>query len=323
MKLPLHLPSPPRPLIYVLLLGGITSLVPLTLFLMHSTSHHKEPRIHLWQDMDNQIRYNAQQSSALFADGRAMRPAVPGAVGRGHVGNDDHLVRGFELVEASVTEENPSGTTTEYLEGFPEGITVDELFVKHGQERYEAMCSLCHGLDGRGNGPVHQRAQQLMTSGRGLGTVWVPPASLMKLEGEQLAYGPELYSEGHLYNTIANGKGSMAGYAHAMPVEDRWAVVAYIRALQNAQKDEILAEAAAASVERAAAEAAGEEPDAAAKPEIPEAILNPPEPTVVANEAEPALPGIGADSSTDASPSDDAEEDAEAPGGPTEAIGSD
>ncbi|BAM02907.1 c-type cytochrome [Phycisphaera mikurensis] len=314
MKLPLHLPSPPRPLVFVLLLGAVTSLVPLTLFLMHSTSYHKEPRIHLFQDMDNQVKHKAQGASALFADGRAMRPAVPGAVGRGQLGDDDHLNRGFELVEAAATEENPSGTTTHYLTGFPEEITVDELFVKHGQERYDAMCSLCHGLDGRGNGPVHQRAQQLMTSGRGLGTVWVPPASLMKLEGDKLAYGPELYSEGHLYNTIANGKGSMAGYAHAMPVEDRWAVVAYIRALQEAQRADVLAEAAEA-------EAAGEESDAAAEPDIPEAILNPPEPTVVANEGDPAVPGLGADSSTDASPSDNAEEDASAPDGVGEGIG--
>lgn len=245
MKLPLHLPSPPRPLVYTLLLGGVTSIVPLTLFVMHSTSFHKEPRIHLFQDMDNQVRYNAQQSSALFADGRAMRPAVPGAVGRGRLDNDDHLSRGFELKETAATESNPSGVQTEYLSGFPAEITVDEFFVKHGQERYDAMCSLCHGLDGRGNGPVHRRAQQLMTSGRGIGTAWVAPANLLKLEDGKLSYGSELYPEGEMYNTIANGKGNMTGYAHAMPVEDRWAVVAYIRALQDAQKEAVLEEASA------------------------------------------------------------------------------
>ena len=351
MKLPLHLPGPPRPLVALLLLGAITSLVPLTLFLMHSTSYHREPRIHLWQDMDNQVKHRAQSASALFADGRAMRPAVPGAVGRGHLGNDDHLVRGFELIPTGGTtpvqmdqsgaggagesgaqgsgagnasagqggvpnpEEPPAepGVETRYFAGFPEGIEVDELFVRHGQQRYDAMCSLCHGLDGRGNGPVHQRSQQLMTSGRGLGTAWVQPANLVAVTDGQLTYGRDLYPEGELYNTIALGKGNMTGYAHAIDVEDRWAIVAYIRALQEAQEGKVLAEAARAA-------AAPEEEEAA--PEIPAAIANPPSAGVDSGKGKDALPGVGADSSTDASAADDAEEDASAAQGPTQAIGS-
>ena len=281
MKLPLHLPSPPRALIFTLLLLGVGSIVPLTLFLMHSTSYHEQPRIHLFQDMDNQVKKKAQSATPLFADGRAMRPAVPGAVARGRLGEDDHLNRGFELVQASndagepgARADEPEARTdepearTEYLSGFPESITVERLFVEHGKERYEAMCSLCHGLDGRGVGPVHQRSQQLMTSGRGLGTRWVQPASLLAVTDGGLTYGRELYPEGELYNTIANGKGNMTGYAHAIPVDDRWAIVAYIRALQDAQEAEVLAEAAAAA-------RAPEEAEAEKTEEIPEPIANP------------------------------------------------
>lgn len=270
MKLPLHLPAPPRALVFTLLLLGVGSIVPLTLFLMHSTSYHEQPRIHLFQDMDNQVKKKAQSATPLFADGRAMRPAVPGAVARGRLGEDDHLNRGFELVQATNEEGEPE-VQTAYLSGFPDAIEVERLFVERGQKQYEAMCSVCHGVDGRGGGAVHQRSQQLLTSGRGLGTRWVPPSSLLAVTDGQLTYGRELYPEGELYNTIANGKGNMTGYAHAIPVEDRWAVVAYIRALQDAQEAEVLAEAAAA------AGRTPEENDALEREEteVPDAIANP------------------------------------------------
>ena len=102
---------------------------------------------------------------------------------------------------------------------------------------------------------MHQHAQQLMTSGRGLGTVWVQPASLVKVEEGKLFYDAEHYPDGELFNTISNGKGNMTGYAHAIPVEDRWAIVAYIRALQDAQRDEVLADAAQAAEAAPPAEA--------------------------------------------------------------------
>ena len=315
MKLPLHLPPPPRPLVAVLLLLFVGSLVPLTLFLMHTASFHEAPRIHLFQDMDNQVKFKAQSASALFADSRAMRPQVPGAVGRGQLRNDDHRNRGFELAEASNQEGQEgqegqtaaeSGVETRYLSGFPEGLEVDERFVRHGQDRYEAMCSLCHGLDGRGNGPVHQRAQQLMTSGRGLGTAWVPPASLLKVEEGRLSYGHELYPEGELFNTITNGKGAMTGYGHAIPVEDRWAIVAWIRALQDAQEDEILADAATTQREAGEAGEAGVEG-------IPNPVVNPDEPDQGSIRGRTLVPDPDGEPRRSPTPDDDAGDDAKAP----------
>ncbi len=242
MKLPdldlrLFLPKPPFWLIAVAVIGLVASWVPLSLFLKHRFSFHDEPRIHLWQDMDNQPKLKAQASTPVFDDGRAMRPAVPGTVARGHLDADDHLARGFVLTA------NGSEVQTEYLRGFPEQLAVDELFVQRGQLKYDTMCAVCHGYDGRGNGTVNTRGTELQMNkdpGISLGTAWVPAASLLAEDETtgRMLYGPELYAEGKLYNTITNGKGNMAGYGHALSVEDRWAIVAYVRALQFAQKPE-------------------------------------------------------------------------------------
>ncbi len=235
LDLRLFLPKPPFWLIVAVVIGTVATWVPLSLFLKHRFSYHEQPRVHLFQDMDNQPKLRAQAASPVFADGRAMRPPVPGSVARGHLDGDDHLHRGFALVA------DGGEAATEYFQGFPESIEVDERFVQHGQARYNALCSPCHGLDGLGQGMIQQRGQALAInkdSGVKLGTVWVAAANLLTVDeaSGQLLYGPGLYPEGKLYNTIVNGKANMAGYGHATTVEDRWAIVAYVRALQLAQQ---------------------------------------------------------------------------------------
>ncbi|MEM8783739.1 MAG: cytochrome c [Planctomycetota bacterium] len=235
LDLRLFLPQPPLWLIAAAVLLLVASWVPLALFLKHRFSWHEEPRIHLWQDMDNQPKLKAQGTTPVFADGRAMRPHAAGTIARGHLDTDDHLHRGFVLAAGDGGQ-----LETVYLEGIPGEFEVDEEFVAHGQLKYNAQCYPCHGFDGRGNGPVNQRGAALQANanaGVKLGTAWVPVTNLLQeAEPGQLQFGPGLYPDGKLYNTIVNGKGNMVGQGHALSLEDRWAIVAYVRALQLAQR---------------------------------------------------------------------------------------
>ena len=231
-----YLPKPPFALVAAALILVVASWIPLALFARAYVSKSSQPRVHLWQDMDNQAKNKAQSTSPVFADNRAMRPEAPGTVARGELRLDDHLYRGFETdgeLRTVLVETESAGRTTQtprYFEGMPETIEVDEDFVRHGQQVYETFCFTCHGHDGRGNGPTHLRALSLQTQG------WIQPSNLVSTNTEGgLVYGPELYADGKLYSVIANGIRSMPAYGHMIPVEDRWAVVAYVRALQLAQ----------------------------------------------------------------------------------------
>lgn len=234
LDLRLHLPKPPFVLIAAIVLLLSASLVPVALFLLHRVSYHAEPRVHLWQDMDNQPRFKPQHHTPVFADGRTMRPPVPGTVARSHLDTDDHFNRGFELVA------DGSELKTVYLPSFPDQVHVDDAFVQLGQNRFNAMCSPCHGKDGRGHGPVNARATELMAVTNPaikLGTNWVSAADLTAVDENsgKLKFGEALYPNGQIFSTITVGKGNMVGYGHAIPIKERWAIVAYVRALQLAQ----------------------------------------------------------------------------------------
>lgn len=163
-------------------------------------------RIHLIQDMDNQPRLGSQQANLLFADRRAMRPPVEGTVAR------DELRADRELHEGRVGE----GWTT----SFP--IPVDEALMERGRERYGIYCSPCHGLAGYGDGMVARRADEIQEPN------WVPPSSL---HDETVRSRPV----GHLFNTIGRGIRTMPAYGSQIDARDRWAIVAYVRALQRSQ----------------------------------------------------------------------------------------
>jgi mono/diheme cytochrome c family protein len=172
------------------------------------------PQIHLVQDMDNQPRYRGQQANPVFADGRTVRPAIAGTVARGELDLDDHLFRGYT---------RGSDNKVTFFSGFPKQIKVDERFLKRGRLQFNIYCAPCHGDDGAGQGAVHQRAVALQEP------KWVPPANL---HDAAIKARPE----GHLYNTVTNGIRNMAGYGSQITrVEDRWAIVAYLRALQLSQ----------------------------------------------------------------------------------------
>ena len=171
------------------------------------------PRIHLIQDMDNQPKFRAQQANPLFLDGRAMRPPVPGTVARGELDEDDHFIRGRIGNQWAAT--------------LPDQIEVNMALLEHGRERFNIYCQPCHGLAGYGDGIVNERAMQLVETGTN-GTVWVQPKSLHE---EAIRTQPV----GQIFNTITNGIRNMPRYDSQIPVEDRWTIVAYVKALQRSQ----------------------------------------------------------------------------------------
>jgi len=237
------LPPVPRVLIILLLFGVVATWVPLVLIAKARTVKGNQPRIHLFLDMDNQAKVKAQSSSVIFADGLGMRKPVMGTVaygaqvndGRvaadaGNIRADDHLYRGFKLVEDENGELVP-----EYFDGIPEQLEVDADFLKMGQLKYNINCAVCHGYSGYGDGMVHQRAQAIMDSSLdSYGSGWVAPTSLHDDNIRNLDPN-DPRPDGHIYNTIRNGIRNMKGYGSQVDVEERWAIVAYIRALQLSQ----------------------------------------------------------------------------------------
>ena len=151
------------------------------------------------QDMHDQPKLQANEKSEFFSDGRASRPPVDGSVARGELREDAHLYTGFVDGELAST--------------FPFEVTHE--VIDRGHQRFDIYCSPCHGRLGDGQGTVVQRGFQR------------PPSYHI----ERLRQSPA----GHFYNVIANGKGRMYSFNDRIQPNDRWAIVAYIRALQLSQ----------------------------------------------------------------------------------------
>lgn len=152
-----------------------------------------------FQMMGTQPKYLPLAPSDLFQDGQSARQLVPDTVARGHTQDDSALFTG-KLNGADVTT-------------FPYPITKDIML--RGQERFNIYCAPCHGQTGIGNGIIVQRG------------FTAPPT----LHQDRLRTAPV----GHFFDVITNGFGAMSSYADQIPVNDRWAIIAYIRALQLSQ----------------------------------------------------------------------------------------
>jgi mono/diheme cytochrome c family protein len=98
--------------------------------------------------------------------------------------------------------------------------------MKRGQERFGIYCTPCHGMAGAGDGIVNARAERLQEG------TWIPPSDL----SSDVVRGRPA---GHLFNTITNGIRNMPAYGSQIPEDDRWAIVAYVRALQRSQHTSI------------------------------------------------------------------------------------
>lgn len=222
----LKLPAPPFWLIGGLLILLSLHLVPLAFIARARVTPTTKPAVHMFLDMDKQPKLKAQADSPIFADGRAMRLPTSGTIAWGPrpdvpdadaIAEDDHYYRGYSLDKNDSTGE----MDTVYFQGFPRQVTVNEALLQRGQQKFNTFCYPCHGFGGQGNGPIHQRAVKIKA-------IWVPPSNLTDAERSARP-------EGHLFNTITHGIRNMAAYGPQIPVEDRWAIVAYLRALQLRQ----------------------------------------------------------------------------------------
>ena len=153
------------------------------------------------QDMHDQPRYLPLQTSNFFADGRASRPIPAGTVARDEVVTPGVLQTGGDA----------RGNFSEVIP-----VPVDMALLKRGQERYDIYCVPCHGYLGDGDGMVSRRGVRV-------------PANLLT---DRIRQAPP----GYIFQVISNGYGAMGDYADQIPSEtDRWAVVAYVRALELSQ----------------------------------------------------------------------------------------
>lgn len=162
----------------------------------------EKPPIHINPNMDFQNRFDPQEANPFFADGRAMRSPVPGTVARGMLKEDTSFYLGRTEGGA-------------YVQTLPIAVTTE--VIRRGQQRYNIYCAVCHGRSGDGQGVI-------MTGGYGYTPA--PTYHDDRLRGE---------SDGYMYDVITNGVRNMPGYAQQIPVADRWAIVAYMRALQRSQ----------------------------------------------------------------------------------------
>ena len=148
------------------------------------------------QDMHDQPKYRGLRGSDFFANGQSARPLVANTVPRGYL-NDDRLL---------MTGKDGSADTAVFP--FP----VTDAVMARGQERFNIYCSPCHGRTGMGDGMIVRR-----------GFRQPPSFSEERLRNAAV---------GHLYDVITNGVGVMPDYQTQVPVDDRWAIVAYVKALQ-------------------------------------------------------------------------------------------
>ncbi len=152
------------------------------------------------QDMHDAPRYDPLEAATFFPNGSSARTLVANTVARGQLHEDRHLYEG-------VVDGKPAET-------FPMSVT--EEVMRRGQERFNVFCAPCHGRTGSGNGMVVQRGFRQ------------PPS----YHEDRLRNAPV----GYFFDVMTHGFGAMQDYAAQVPVADRWAIAAYIRALQLSQR---------------------------------------------------------------------------------------
>lgn len=161
------------------------------------------------QDMHDAPRLDPLEASSFFADGRASRQLVANTVPRGHLRADDHMFTG--KVNGVLVAEFP--------------MPVTAAVMARGRERFDIFCAPCHGKTGEGNGMIVQRGFRK------------PPSY----------HEPRLREQpvGYFFDVMTSGFGAMQDYASQVPVVDRWAIAAYIRAIQlshNARVEDVPAD---------------------------------------------------------------------------------
>lgn len=164
------------------------------------------------RNMYDQPKYDIQEESSFFSDHRTMRPLVEGVISREEE-LDPRIAQG--------RLEDQTGYVLEIPKEVMQKLGGPEAMLSRGRARYNIYCMPCHDGTGSGNGLVKKRAVA------GGATAFVPPT----FHQDRLRHAPD----GQIFATITNGKSNMPPYGMQIPINDRWAIVAYVRALQIAQ----------------------------------------------------------------------------------------
>jgi mono/diheme cytochrome c family protein len=174
--------------------------------------HFRKPSLYIFPDMEWQLKLRPQKDNAFFTNGLTSQLPVPGTIPRSApLQTANGLVYPFE--EAPVNTGRVTGTTN-FVENNPLPITGQLL--KRGQQRFQINCSPCHGATADGNGITKK-----------IGAM----AVVANLHDKRIVE----MADGELFFVITNGRNLMGAYGANVTVEDRWAVIAYLRALQLAR----------------------------------------------------------------------------------------
>ncbi|HEY4984416.1 MAG TPA: cytochrome c [Verrucomicrobiae bacterium] len=172
----------------------------------------RQPPIEVFPDMDRQLKLRPQQPNEFFTNGLSSQLPPPGTIARSQpVQTVNGAVWPFE--DAPVNTGRVTGTTN-FVETNP--LPVTGPLHQRGRERFDIYCALCHGALGDGNGITKK-----------LGVM----PTVANLQDKRIVE----MADGEIFNTITRGKSTMGAYGPILPVADRWAIIAYLRALQLSQ----------------------------------------------------------------------------------------
>src|SRR5215212_5500579 len=179
------------------------------------------------RDMQDQPKMKPYRGTSFFGDGLSSRQPIEGTVARGFLRSDTAYYTGKKTAAASPTPgtaqagDAQANNYTDDVDTFPFPVTKE--IVMRGRERYQIFCSVCHGLTGNGDGMIVRRGFRRAAS----------------FNDDRLRKAPV----GHYFDAVTNGWGAMPAYASQIAVQDRWAIISYIRALQTSQSNPAAASA--------------------------------------------------------------------------------
>jgi mono/diheme cytochrome c family protein len=185
------------------------------------------------RDMQDQPKMKPYRGTSFFGDGTSMRQPIDGTIPRGQLRSNAEYFTGKKAnaPRATATPATQQPTAGSQANTYPDDIDtfpfpVTKEVVDRGRERYEIFCTACHGLTGNGDGMIVRRGFRRAAS----------------FNDDRLRQAPV----GHFFDAITNGWGAMPSYASQIPVQDRWAIITYIRALQLSQQNNAAASASPA-----------------------------------------------------------------------------
>ena len=195
---------------YFLLIFGVAVVLVMAIAGKRGDMSRRSP-IEVFPDMDRQLKLRPMQPNSFFANGLSSQPHVPGTIARSTpLQTAAGPVMPYE--DAPVNTGRKPGTTN-YVELNPLALNLDLL--KRGQQRYTINCAPCHGQLGDGNGITKKYGMTVVAN----------------LHDKRIVE----MGDGEIFYVISNGRNLMQSYASQVDVQDRWAIVAYVRALQLAR----------------------------------------------------------------------------------------